>query len=226
MKRFALSFILASTFIINFNSIRAFAHIPVFSKSININNAVSIKDPQVSYAVYGEIKERGQVDYIKFFAKQGDPIYIEISVPNIDDNDKFTPSFALIAKGLPSYDRNVPFSIPDKFGYAIFNSYSNSDKSYEPFTQTSYIMRQKIKMLAPNTGEYYIAVYSPEKAVGKYCIAVGEKDRFKVLDIIMFPILWLKVKFWYNPLRAISILIVLSAIVMGIIYCIKQKNRR
>lgn len=206
-------------------SVLAYAHIPVFSKNVTIQNAVTIKDSQASYAVYGNLKEEGQVDYIRFYAKKGDPVYIELAVPMLKDEENFMPSFALIGKGMPESNNVMPFTVPDDCGFAIFNSGKKYGTYFEPYTQTIYIVRQEIRMKSPSTGEFYIAAYSPQGKEGKYLIAIGEKDKFNFMDVLIFPYLWLKVKYWFNPARAISIVIVLALVITGIIYYIRKKKR-
>lgn len=205
-------------------NVLAYGHIPVFSKNVTIQNAVTIKDPQVSYAVYGNLKEEGQVDYLKFFVKKGDPIYIELAVPMLKDEENFMPSFALIGKGLPQQNISAPFTVPSGCGFAIFNSQKKYNTYFETYTQTIYSVRQEIRMKSPATGEFYIAVYSPQGKEGKYLVAIGEKDKFNIIDVMMFPYLWLKVKYWFNPARAVSIVIVLALLITGIIYYIRKKR--
>jgi hypothetical protein len=205
----------------------AYAHILVLSKDIDhISKAVLIDDPLVSHAVYGEIKEKRQVDYIKFNIKKGETLHIELSVPLIKGNMEFKPSVAVIGKGLPCNSNNTAFIVPEGYGFFILNSENKYKKAFEPFTQTSYLEKKRIQMLMPVTGECYLAVFSPEYDFGKYLVAIGDKEKLSIKDIAVFPILWYKVKYWFSPVRAVSIFLLLLTILMGIIYLIKGRNKK
>lgn len=191
---------------------------------MTIQNAIEIKDPQVSYAIYGNLKGEGRVDYIRYFAKKGDPIYIELAVPSFKDEENFMPSFAVIGEGMPANTGSAPFTVPEGCGFMIFNSERKYGTYFETYTQTTYTVRQEVRMKSPASGEYYLAVYSPEGSDGKYLLAIGEEDKFDIFDLLVFPYMWLKVKYWFSPIRAISIVLVLSSVITGIIYDIRNKK--
>lgn len=216
---FTCAFIILTVF-----SIRVYAHIPVFSSNINsISRAVFIEDPIVSHTIYGKLDEEGQVDYVKFIANKGDILYVEMTLPAINGNTGFKPSFAVIGRGLPNTHINIAFTLPDTYGFALFNAGYDNEKLYEPYTQTSYIRKQSVRMIAPASGEYYIAIFSPENNKGKYSLNIGYKDKLNFSNTVMLPYYWYRVKYWFSPLRAIFILIVLSSVIMGIIYYVRNK---
>jgi hypothetical protein len=204
---------------------KVYAHIPVFSSNIDsLSRAVFIEDPLVSHTIYGKLDEEGQVDYVKFNASKGDILYVEMTLPAIGGNEGFKPSFAVIGRGLPNTRVKTDFTLPDTYGFALFNSGYDNEKLYEPYTQTSYIRRQNVRMVAPASGEYYIAIFSPENSSGKYCLNIGYKDKMNFLDVVMLPYSWYRVKYWFSPMRAIFTAVVLSAIIMGIIYYVRNKK--
>lgn len=224
MKRLTILLIVLFTLVSGINEI-AYAHRAVFCSNMgDMENAVLIDDPLVSHAVYGTIDDEKHVDFIKFNAREGDPLYIEVSVPMVEGSKDFKPSFALISKDLPSSKETLPFSVPEGWGYMAFNESIGGDEYFEPLTQTYYIRRQRVQLLAPATGEYYISVYSPENKAGKYSLVIGQMEKFQLMDVISFPYIWFKIKYWFNPVKAVSTLIVLLVAILGIIYYIRRKR--
>ncbi len=82
-----------------------YAHKPLQAESDNNNrllDAVHIPDHKVSYAIHQEINDPGEVDYYSFDAKEGDELYVEMTIPKLAGLESFTPSIALIGHGINS----------------------------------------------------------------------------------------------------------------------------
>lgn len=82
-----------------------YAHKPLQAESDSNNrllDAVHIPDHKVSYAIHQEINDPGEVDYYSFDAKEGDELYVEMTIPKLAGLESFTPSIALIGHGISS----------------------------------------------------------------------------------------------------------------------------
>lgn len=209
-------------FMLIFSDNTAYAHKPLFEKNnTTFENPIIVPEHKVSYAVYGLLKTREDVDFVKFSAVQRDTFYVQMTTPVIKSNEDFKPNIAIIGKGLLQRDE-VPFEVPQDLGIIVL-PYVSGELFYEKFTQTSYYLNQSIRGEIPETGNYYIAVFSKETG-GKYALAVGEDDRFSLVDFVKFPYTYLKVKYFFNPLTTIIITIGGILIVAAVIRIIKRRR--
>ena len=198
-----------------------YAHKPIFeTKDISFGKPITIKDHTISYAVYGSLERIDDVDFVKFYGKKGEPLFIQMTIPIIKGNEDFSPSFALMGKGIKGSDE-VPFDVPDDFGVIVVKP-SPKEYFYEKFTQTKYYIRQTLKGEIPEDGDYYVAVFSDGQK-GKYSLAVGEKEKFTILDWIKMPLIYIVVKYFFNPVATVITLIIIIAIIF---YLIRRKRNK
>lgn len=200
------------------------AHKPIFeNKDTSINAPIVIDNHQISYAIYAELDGKNDVDFYEFEAKEGQNFYIEMLVPKIKSNKNFEPNFVIISKQIQNKD-SVPFDIPQ--GYGVINvpyptDYTN--EFYEKFTQTTYLKAQSINGIIEKDGKYIIGVYSTTKG-GKYTLAIGKKEDFGFKDILTFPYIYFKVKYFFNPVITLLCLATVILVILGF-YTLKKKRR-
>lgn len=200
------------------------AHKPIFeNKDTSINSPIVIDNHQISYAIYAELDGKNDVDFYEFEAKEGQNFYIEMLVPKIKSNENFQPNFVIISKQIPNKD-SVPLDIPQ--GYGVINvpypeNYTN--EFYEKFTQTTYLKAQSISGIIEKDGKYIIGVYSNSKG-GKYTLAIGKKEDFGFKDILTFPYVYFKVKYFFNPIITLLCLATAILVIFGL-YTLKKKRR-
>ncbi|CDF58353.1 hypothetical protein [Thermobrachium celere] len=219
-KKISIVFVLFFLFTITVVS----AHKPIFeNKDTTITSPIIIDDHTISYAVYGSLDDKNDVDFLEFDAKEGEKFYIEMLVPKIKSNIGFEPNFAIISKEI-STKHEVPFTVPK--GYGVINvvypkNYEN--EFYEKFTQTKYLKGQSISGIINKSGKYIIAVYSAGKG-GKYTLAIGKKEDFGIKDLITFPYVYFKIKYFFNPVFTCLGLAAIFIFIVGLIN-IKRKRR-
>lgn len=200
------------------------AHKPIFeSKDTTINSPIVIDNHQISYAMYGELEGKNDVDFYEFEAKEGQNFYIEMLVPKIKLNKDFEPNFVIISKQIKNKDI-VPFDIPE--GYGAINvpypqNYTN--EFFEKFTQTTYLRAQSISGTIEKDGTYIVGVYSTSKG-GKYTLAIGKKEDFGFKDILTFPYIYLKIKYFFNPIITLLCIATVIFVFVGF-YTLKKKRR-
>jgi LPXTG-motif cell wall-anchored protein len=204
------------------------AHKPIIvDRSIDrFDTALTIPDATVSYALYGNLASNKQVDLYKFTLDRETPFHARISVPKRPGNADFTPAFVVIGPGLPTMNMppNFPLDIPADQGRAILLSQGEADDFFEPFTQTTLIQHQLFsRTLGPGT--YYIAVYDPTGKTGKYVLATGDREQFGLLDWLSLPVIWFKVRTWYDAAQTYLILAGLAAVLGGGIYYFRRKRK-
>mgnify|MGYP006277819419 CR=1 FL=1 len=192
--------IVISFFIIIFMSvsITAMAHKPVdVSGPASREMPIMIEDHQISWAAYTELSRVNEVDYYKFTAEKGEEIYSNLLIPYLERFKDFHPTIALIGPGLPlDYSvENVNLAIKEGEGAIIKRYESNElEEFYEPFTQTRYYVKQSLIVNAPQTSEYFLAVFNEKEETGKYVFAIGRKEVWKPGEIVKLPKTWWDVR--------------------------------
>jgi len=211
-----------------------YAHKPIVidGEPSSIENPYVIKDITVSQVAYHKATDGKLEIWLKFFGKENEKIKIQLGSPRLDDSKPvYFPAIAIIAKNLPPL--TVPFTVPIEYGGQVFDTLSQKPEIFhEKFTGTYSWIFPTIEYILPTTGDYYIVGYLPEPQEGKFWIAVGEKEKFGVLDILslpktiidvrnfheVFPVGGILVWFWFVILFVIlSLLTFLGA---GILYLV------
>ena len=231
------SIFLAIVFVF-FNVNDAFGHQLIFSDGMNtkIENSLYIPDPQISWAMYGEVENN--VLFYKFEADQKEPFYASIVIPALEGLEEFHPSLAIISErqniGLISLqvDENntdLPFELPDEFNVIVFDYAGEFPGSvfYEPFTQVNYWERQEIRIASVNPGTYYLAVFDAYEN-GKFTLAVGEIEDFSKANFFdSFVRAWFETKIFFGDYLTVFVSIVITvAIFSSIGYGIFRAVRR
>ncbi|CCJ34141.1 hypothetical protein [Caloramator australicus] len=215
MKR---TIFLSLIFLVLFTSV-VFAHKPIFeTRDTTFEKPIVVKDHTISYAIYGSLDKIDDVDFVKFEAKNKDPLFVQMTIPIIKGNEDFSPSFAIIGKGIKQRDK-LPFDIPEGYGSLVIKP-SPKEYFYEKFTQTKYYIRQTIRGEIPEDGEYYVAVFSDGEK-GKYSLAIGEKEKFTVVDWLKMPFIYVVVKYFFNPFATVA---VIGFIIILIFYIVKRRR--
>ena len=205
----------------------------------DINSALLIPDPVVSWAMYEELNKNAL--YYTFDAKKGDILFASIVIPKLDGLENFTPSLVFIA---PSFSidlitelkildssKSFPFPIPDGYDAVVFdyNGALPSKEFYEPFGQITYWERQEIKFVIPIDTTYYLAVYDSKDNHGKLALAVGYVEDFSASDFMtVLPTAWFESRYFVDE-QNIVILVVLTvvAVITGISFLIYRRiNKR
>lgn len=175
------------------------AHIPLDTSGPALKEEpILVEDHKISWAAYNQLNEPGEVDYYLFNANKGEEIYFSMVIPVIDRYKNFKPDVALIGSGFENnyaeYDINYINSIlkleSNENIIIVRDHKENPDIFFEPFTRTSYWVRQELSIAAPVTGSYYLAVFSGEQAQGKYTLAIGRREIWGFKDIIRMPKIW------------------------------------
>lgn len=158
----------------------ASAHRPYFEEQdIVASSPWTIKDPTISTVVYATLESAADVDYYAFDGRQGERILLEITIPQIEGQDNFAPTLALLGPGLdqatlptrverPAGARGALVMEPPAGQAATF---------FEPFSRTSYWERQSQRVTLPADGRYTVAVWHPAGEAGRYGFVIGDKER-------------------------------------------------
>lgn len=154
------------------------AHQPFFEEEdIVFNDPWAIADPSVSTVVYATLESTADVDYFVFQAQAGETIQLGITIPQIEGQDDFAPTMALLGPGLPVAE--LPARVERVDGGAVVFPPDPGPAStfFEPFSRTSYWDRQEARIRVVEGGRYMAAVWHSEGQTGRYAFVVGYKEQ-------------------------------------------------
>jgi len=180
MKRYA--FLMALTIMVLVAAVLAypvFAHQPYFEAvDITLESPWPVDDPTVSTAIYATLESQVDVDFFSFAGKAGQTILLEMTIPQIDGQEEFAPTMALLGPGLPTEDVPLQIEHPTSDGWLLLPPLLGpAQEFYEPFSRTSYWERQSQRVGLPADGQYIVAVWHGSGEMGRYVFVVGDKER-------------------------------------------------
>ncbi|MBS3811727.1 MAG: hypothetical protein KGY44_07725 [Halanaerobiales bacterium] len=174
------------------------AHKPVkVSAPASREQPIWIEDHKISWAAYNQLEKENEIHYYSFNVKKNEEIYISLTIPMLERLKDFNPTIALIGPGLSdnSHETDVNLNVK-KDESVIIKRYEGGEPEvfFEPFTRTSYYRKQILTIKAPVNGIYYTAVFNEKNKTGKYVLAIGEKEKWEVKDIVKLPKTWWDVR--------------------------------
>lgn len=200
MRKFSIVF---AIMILLTSATAVWAHKPIFvepSSNAARENAAKISNADVSWAIYAQLSKVGEVNYYTFEGVRGARVKIDLSVPRIESERDFGVAVALIGTGLSDNAAGVPIALNAGEGTIMAPDHLHDPTRifHEPFTQTSYWMRQSLVAQLSQDGTYTIAVWNPRGQTGKYVVAIGDREEFGFADLLDFPRVWIKVHSFFR----------------------------
>jgi glycerol-3-phosphate acyltransferase PlsY len=177
-RNFLLCALMLSLSLIVVAAAPALAHRPYFEEEdIGPDEPWPVDDPTISTAVYATLESATDVDYFTFEGQAGQVILLALTIPQIEGQDDFAPTLALMGPGLPKADLPGHVIRPEDTGaLEIAPPPGPAPTFFEPFSRTSYWDRQEERVTLPADGRYVVAVWHPEGQVGRYVFVVGDKE--------------------------------------------------
>jgi hypothetical protein len=228
----AIMLILANTAAIS-------VHEAIFTDSLphDVSKAVTFDQPDVDRLFYANLSGPANVDFYKFQTTKGLSFKSKVLIPRLPSQANFRPALVLFGPGLPTATNSeiyqIPFNLPAEVGLVtsiadITNNKNqtdqNNDSIYshfdEPYTQSGYWEGQVLNIELPQTGTYYLAVFSPNYQTGKYALEVGNRDATGLKETLAFPIVWLNLKLWFGnwlspAMLLLGVVLLLAAFTIG-----------
>ncbi len=200
------------------------AHVPLFPEgNENISSAMLISDPGKSWAIYSTISpERPQ--YYSFYMDKGKEILLTLLKTANPTEKGFEPNMALLGPGLNSTG-TLPshVNIPKGYGVITVKSNSSDQAVYEPFGPSSYYQQSDLDIAAPESGMYYVAVYSnnnrsnvSSSMIGHYSLAIGYREEFTFAERILTPLRLISVYQWEGQSLSTILMPILVAFLIGL----------
>ena len=177
MRRLTLSTALAVLLLLA-AAVSAFAHRPYFEEDdIRAGKPWVIDNPTISTVIYATLQNPCDVDYYAFDGRAGQSILLELTIPQISGQEDFAPNLALMGPGLPATKLPARVARPAKTGGLLLPPPPGpAETFFEPFSRTSYWERQSQRVTLPQDGRYVVAVWHPDRQLGRYGFVIGDRE--------------------------------------------------
>jgi hypothetical protein len=172
------------------------AHAPsvIDEPSDSAAEAIVLEDATLSRAIGATIERPGEVDWYRLDLEAGEPLVVGMTAP--DAAGAVAATFTLLGPGLPSAAEAGPqaLALAEAAGVEGAIVFTPSEEPRrEVHGGLGFINYGTIRTEAPESGSYYVAVYSVDPAAtGKYVFAPGQREEFGLdavggmLDLIGF----------------------------------------
>jgi hypothetical protein len=171
-------------------------HVPVAGEpGDTLESAFEIKDPLKSWVLYHDIHEPREAHYYKFQMEAEDRLRLVLNLPIELKSSDFRPILILTGPGLinstpaPDY-----LEIPTGSGYVMYDVHT-PHLEYEGFTPSAFLKILDIDTTIPETGVYYLAIYSSLEAE-RYALAIGFQEVFTLEEWIFVPLDVISIHQW------------------------------
>jgi hypothetical protein len=234
MRRGLLLAITAMLLAMPFLATEASAHSPLFpSGNTNIENAYTISDPAISWAVYSSL-ESGmggytQVNYYKFDLKAGDRLNMMLLCPVGDYQNGFRAEMILMGPLMNNSGELPPnVQVWPGYGYEVIPWVATNVTTYEGFSPSvfRYLCEYDDTVVIP--GVYFVAITNPQQygVAGNYGFAPGYEEVFTIPTIITMPFSLMQVYQWEGQNFWNITLPWFAVIAMGAIFLFLIKRER
>jgi len=194
----------------------AVAHTPLEpGDNEELETATVVTDPTKSWAAYAELHEEEEAQYYRLDLKKGERLKAMLYIPIPEKG--FKPNLVIIGPGIPSQDTIPEYvEVPDGAGVALVEAQEAAVPGYEPFTPSSYYYLAEFDLEIPVPGEYFIAVYAPDRG-GRYGLAIGYREEFGVDEWLLIPLDVINIHQWEGQSPAFILAPIVAALAAGLL---------
>lgn len=195
--------------------------------------ALTFSKPE-TLKVFQASLQPGRPDYYVFHGDKDAILKVKLDTLRLVGQDNFAPSLAFFGPGLPlpgpEETKLFPFSLPPGNGLLVSAETSVPISATgqpptlptrfdEAWTQAGYWERQSILNQLPESGTYYLAVFSLNQQSGKYALFVGDKPEAGLRETLTFPVTWARTHYWFEDLWWPTFaLVVVALVLLALVY--------
>lgn len=172
-------------------SAATFAHRPLFpgEGEGTATTPYTIPDVVTSWAIYNRTGPDGTSVY-EVQGKAGQQLAMELLIPVHHWQEATWPQVSIYAPG------GTRLAGPS-------SREGDRKRFYEPFTQTAYFRVHSVDLTLPEPGTYRIEIRSDRPGV-RHVLAPGRQERWRPTDLLRFPLIWFRVRYWVSPAAALG----------------------
>ena len=160
----------------------ALAHQPVCEfADLSARAPWRVPDATISYAYFGNVYPRGDVDYFRFQAERGQSVLLSLSIPAIPNQAVFSPVMAVYGPGITNgADAQLPDSLEIPEGHSAMMVPLGAEPVYwfEPFSRKYFWNWDDYFFQAPESSTYTVALWHPGNEIGRYAFVIGQREVF------------------------------------------------
>jgi len=163
------------------------AHVPNFPEdNDSIERALHIDEPAKSIVVYGQV-HHGTGQYFEMEMVQGERIKLGLIIP-VNSDEEYLPGLILMGPGIEQGGELPEFiEKPEGYGHIVLREPLPEEGEYEGFSPSAFYELGDMDIVAPTSGDFYVAVFTLE-GEGNYGLVVGYEESFTVLEFIRVPL--------------------------------------
>ncbi len=200
----------------------------------NISSAMFVSDPETSWAVYDTLIQ-DQPQYYSFDIEKGKRVLLSLLMSANPMEKGFQPEMALLGPGLQSNGKLPGYvRVPEGYGVVAMKSNRSKQAIYEPFGPCSYYKLADLDIAAPESGRYYVAVYSNSNngnngsnsrsnsngnangnASGHYDLAIGYREKITFTERFLTPFRLISIYLWEGQSLSTILMPMLVAALAG-----------
>ena len=201
----------------------ATSHIPIVpDDGTTLATATEIIDPWKSWFYYSELGSE-EAHYYKFDASAGERIRFMLNIPIPEGDRGFTPVFILMGPGITDSGTPDPsIEIPSGAGVMVIES-DTLEPEYEGFTPMSQYTAVDLNMSVPETGTYYIAVYS-DTTGGRYALVTGYVEAYTIVGWIAVPLDVMILLQWSGQNLFFILIPMFLPLILGLIFLFSRQR--
>lgn len=194
----------------------AYAHklIAVYDENTTFQTSTFFPDPfNNSYFTLEEFTREGQSHWYAFVGTQGQEVFIQTLVPDLQKTSDFTPCFDLI------------------IGNGKVSPKVMKKDFIEEFSSTDWTVTCELTLTLPSDGLYYIRAHDELNHfnvgdVGKFSMAIGTVDNFSVIDWVQAPIWLLQIYVFFENFMLVAFVLVMAVVISTWFILALNGNRR
>ena len=167
-----------------------------------------VPDPAISYAYFGNVYPGWDIDYFAFDARAGQSVLLSVSIPANDENEAaiYAPLVAVMGPGLPSDlppDLPEGLQVPAGAGARMVSLGEDPAYFFEPFGRVHFWNYADDFFRAPQAGRYTVALWHPERQIGRYSFVIGQREVFggDLECFLAYSMYWTPIIEGANPYR-------------------------
>ena len=168
-----------------------------------VDDALRIEAPDVSQVAYVTLPA-GTEYWVVLDVVEPTSLSISLGVPVLERLAAYRPNVAVLGPGLGTTDLALAAGVSEEGLRIEYTVAEEPDVFSEPVTGTDSWILLDTSIDLPEAQRYYIVVWSDADVGGKAWVALGDRDVFGVMDVVLLPAIIRNVREFHEASSQIS----------------------